>query len=868
VIPAVEVARVKNGTDLVALIQSKGIELRKKGRSWQGRCPFHTDGKTPSLSVTPEKGLWQCFGCGAGGDAIRFLQLHDKLSFREATMRLSGKAAAGTRRSAPAVKEKTPPATVVVLPRTPAESKLLERVVDFYRRSFEDDGRGAAYLREQRGIRDATVFETYRLGLCTGKLRETLPPQGEIVDGLRSLGVVNDRGVELLYGCIVFPLLGEAGEVVSLYGRRILEGETRHLYLPGPRRGIFNRHAAKAREVILVEGIVDALALISCGYTNTLALDGTEGLREEHLALLRAEHVAEAYLCLDGDAAGRAAAEKVAIKLREAGIAVHVVALPDGKDPADIVKDGGGRAFEAILRAADPTVGERQSMPFHASKHGYARTSEGFRVTLGGERVYEVRGIARAPGHLRCAVRAARGARFHLDALDLYSARARQALVRAAATIFGVAEPTVNEDLARVVEYAEAWEALEAPAPVTVEVPPAEKAEALSVLRAPDLLERIRRDMGGLPGGDSDNRLLGYLAGVSRKLAEPLSVLVLSRAAAGKSHLADAITRLVPAEDLRKYTRVTGQALFYSEEDALKHKLVAIEESAGAEEAAYSIRTLQSAGELTVAVTTKDPRDGRMRTDEYKVKGPASFLVTSTSSELDPETQSRFLVLTVDESKAATERILVAQREAGTLDGLRRRREEDVTARRHQAMQRLLEPVEVVIPFAKKLRFPTETLRARRDHKKYLGLIQTVAFLHQHQRERKAVEVAGERVTYIEARPSDVAFVNRLAAAAFARTLDDISPQGRALLGEIKALCEEQAAGEVLDEYTFKRRDLRRVSRWSETQLRQYLGELEQHELVEPVMGRQGKEYLYHLAYDEEGRALALDLSSEAELTS
>ena len=71
-IPAVEVSRVKNGTNLVALIQSKGIELKKKGRSWQGRCPFHADGKTPSLSVTPEKGLWKCFGCNAGGDAIRF----------------------------------------------------------------------------------------------------------------------------------------------------------------------------------------------------------------------------------------------------------------------------------------------------------------------------------------------------------------------------------------------------------------------------------------------------------------------------------------------------------------------------------------------------------------------------------------------------------------------------------------------------------------------------------------------------------------------------------------------------------------------------------------------------------------------------
>lgn len=94
-IAADEVARVKNGTDLVALIRGKGIELRRKGKSWQGRCPFHADGKTPSLSIVAERGLWKCFGCGAGGDAIRFLELHDKLNFREAVITL-GRLTVGT----------------------------------------------------------------------------------------------------------------------------------------------------------------------------------------------------------------------------------------------------------------------------------------------------------------------------------------------------------------------------------------------------------------------------------------------------------------------------------------------------------------------------------------------------------------------------------------------------------------------------------------------------------------------------------------------------------------------------------------------------------------------------------------------------
>ena len=90
VIADAEVARVKRDADLVALVRARGVELRRKGRSWQGRCPFHEDGKTPSLSISPDKGLWKCFGCGAGGDAIRFVELHDKVGFRDAVEALGG----------------------------------------------------------------------------------------------------------------------------------------------------------------------------------------------------------------------------------------------------------------------------------------------------------------------------------------------------------------------------------------------------------------------------------------------------------------------------------------------------------------------------------------------------------------------------------------------------------------------------------------------------------------------------------------------------------------------------------------------------------------------------------------------------------
>jgi len=262
-----------------------------------------------------------------------------------------------------------------------------------------------------------------------------------------------------------------------------------------------------------------------------------------------------------------------------------------------------------------------------------------------------------------------------------------------------------------------------------------EEAEALAFLQRPDLLDQVVADLTAVGyAGEEANKLLGYLACTSRKLDDPLSVLIQSRSAAGKSFLAEVLCELVPPEDLRRYTRVTGQALYYLEEDGLSHKILSIEEAAGAEEAAYSIRALQSAKSLSVAVTTKDPQSGRMRTDEYHVKGPATFLLTTTTSDVDPETLSRFLVLTVDETEQMTARIHALQRESRTVEGLRGRRHADAVIRRHHVAQRLLRPMPVVIPYAPFLRFPQKPLRTRRDHRKYLGLIEVVAFLHQHQR--------------------------------------------------------------------------------------------------------------------------------------
>ena len=160
-------------------------------------------------------------------------------------------------------------------------------------------------------------------------------------------------------------------------------------------------------------------------------------------------------------------------------------------------------------------------------------------------------------------------------------------------------------------------------------------------------------------------------------------------------------------------------------------------EEAGAEKAGYALKLLQSEGELTIASTGKDPATGKMVTQEYHVEGPVMIFLTTTAIDLDEELQNRCLTLTVDESAEQTGRIHQVQRERRTLAGLMAREERKALLKTLRNAQRLLQPVEVLNPYAPALTFTTGRTRNRRDHEKYLTLIDAIALLHQHQRKAR-----------------------------------------------------------------------------------------------------------------------------------
>jgi hypothetical protein len=488
-----------------------------------------------------------------------------------------------------------------------------------------------------------------------------------------------------------------------------------------------------------------------------------------------------------------------------------------------------------------------------------------------GDRKYRVRGLAKNLSYeqLRVNVLCAQGdapstelrAGFHVDTLDLYSARQRALYIKQAAEELALKEDVIKKDLGKVLlkleelQEAQIRKALEPPEP-TVTLSEAEQAAALDLLKDPQLLDRILADFErcGVVGEET-NKLVGYIAAVSRKLDEPLAVIIQSSSAAGKTSLMDAILAFMPDEERVKYSAMTGQSLFYLGETDLKHKILAIVEEAGAERASYALKLLQSEGELTIASTGKDPTTGKLVTHEYRVEGPVMIFLTTTAVEIDDELLNRCLVLTVNEDREQTRAIHRLQREQQTLDGLLARHERERLLTVHRNAQRLLRPLWVVNPYARELTFLDTRTRTRRDHVKYLTLIRTIALLHQHQRPVQIIQQHGQTLAYIEVTRADIALANRLAHEVLGRSLDELAPQTRRLLLLVDAMVTEACQRLEMDrsDYRFSRKDVRQHAQWTDFQVKTHMRKLEELEYVLVHRGGRGQSFVYELLYDGQG---------------
>ena len=952
-IPEEVIERLKEEVSLERLVELAGVELRRQGKDLVGLCPFHEE-RTGSLVISPEKNLWHCMGaCQAGGSVIDWVMRAEGVSFRHAVELLRGgvaPSALGGRRAVRSTVSKLPSPLAVGADA----GELLERVAGFYAQTLRESPEAQGYL-QRRGLADSALLERFRLGFANRTLGYRLPAKNrragaELRGKLQALGVLRGSGHEHLSGSLVVPVCDRAGRVVQLYGRKIRDdlraGTPLHLYLPGPRRGVFNAEGlgAAGGELVVCESLIDALTFWANGLRHVTAAYGAEGLTDEQLAALKDAGVGRVLIAFDRDEAGDRGAAKLAERLGGDGVECFRVLFPSGKDansfacgvddaagalaellrsavwlgagaaparravvlveleavgdpPAPVVVEElpGGEEEDETEPVGDPPAPvaveelpggeedetERGGDPFLAAPAASAAVfapapaassapvvefaGDELRVLLE-ERRWRVRGLAKVTSFevLRVNVlvvreRPRRGEVFHVDSLDLYSARARGVFARAAGEELAVAEELIARDLGRVLlaceEHVErAVRGAQAPAEAVVELSEPERREALGLLQDPELVARIVADFARVGMvGEQNNCLIGYLAAVSRKLDRPLALIVQSTSAAGKSALQEAVLAMVPEEERVSFSAMTGQSLFYMGETDLQHKVLAVAEEEGAERASYALKLLQSEGELRIASTGKDGQTGRLVTHTYTVRGPVAIFLTTTTIDVDEELLNRCVVLSVDEEREQTRAIHERQRERETLEGLLAEQERSRVLKVHKDAQRLLEPLAVVNPYARHLTFSDAQTRTRRDHLKYLTLIRTIALLHQHQRPRRTATVQGEQLVYIEATREDIVLANRLAHGVLGRSLDELPPGTRRLLGLIErhvaALVKERGVGR--ERVRFSRRELREGLGWGDTQLKVHLARLASLELVWCHRGPHGA-YLYELAWNGE----------------
>jgi DNA primase len=719
---------------------------------------------------------------------------------------------------------------------------LLERAAAFYMGCLAE-AEGAFEFLKKSGLGSPYLLESMGIGFCSGQLTEVLPARkgaAALYRALAKAGVLRRDGTEELIAQLTVPLRDSDGGVVGLVG---IDPATGHEAVAGKDVPcVWNVPALVAHaEALATPRLLDGLALVAAGLPNVIAMVGTPSLREEQLL---------SGLGVYGLSFIAATEKAVAYAKALGGIRCHALELPDEVTPISVLGEQGAEALAAM-------VDEAQRHPVGVTcQDGVENLPDGFRTKFG-KRGYEIRGIERTGRRLRAAVRVERQGRLHVDSVDLYSSRARRNLSLDLGRFFEEAKDAIDGDIDRLIRLCEQW-CEQRPDPdgaAKIQLSEKEVREARELGKADDLMARILSDyeLCGLIG-EEPNKLLCYLAAVSRMMEEPLSVLILSSSGAGKSVLQDASLAFCPPEDVVKLTSMTGKALFYKGRTSLKHRVLALEEEAGAEGAAYPLRALISSGELVIETTVKDLGTGKLTSVQNRVEGPTAVFITTTSPNTDPETRSRFFVTTVDESREQTRRILDLQRQSRTLSGRTGMSERKEVLRRHRNFQRLLQPVAVVNPFAAQIQFGDDRLQSRRDQPKLLNLIAAVAFLRQMVKPVHTLASHGRTQPYVEVDEEDMRIANGLAVALLRRSMDDLNPVSAELLAQMQQLVDQRVGQHEGDgvpprpeEISFTRRELREFSGWPHTRVRRYLVELVEMEFVHAAPLGMGRGYSYSL---------------------
>lgn len=837
-----EITEIKARLGIVEVLNHYGINPDKNSRIC---CPFHGD-KTPSMQVYEKTNTAYCFSAnckthGKSLDVIDFIMHKEGVNkheaLKEATLLVSG----------------TPPGVALNPQPSPQENGLL------------------------------TGFKSLELGLKQSKGAEYLDSRGLSWQLLR-----DKAGIRLGYNsvkhsqmkhCILFPLRAANNKITGMYGRSIYDIQGKKHYYLADRKGLFPSYPpATTTHLVLTESIIDACSLLQHTNHTVLALYGTNGLTAEHLkAISTLKDLRELTLFFDGDQPGRKALEAVSAQLRVVTKAkISHVATPEGEDSNSLVlshtpeilthliENATEWTADGFLFSNENLSDEKEKEPEPAdtvsklqivSPELLIYKHESLKIAvLGG---VKLTGLDRLRATLKITDETSPNRLPVRHSLDLYHAVQSQQLqekITENLHLKGHKTAVIIEGLISALENYRndrmaALQPKKVKDPVLTEK---EKQQALSFLKAPDLLSRTMQSIAesGIVG-EENNALTAWLVYTSRKRQNPLQLMCLGASGTGKTYLQEKVGELIPAEDKLEITTLSENAFYYFGREELKHKLILIEDLDGAADVLYPLRELQSKRKISKTVTLKDNK-GNLKTVTLTVEGPVSVSGCTTREKLYEDNANRCLLLEIDTSKDQDARIMGYQRKLSA--GLVNKGRETEIKNLLQNVQRILKPVTVRNPYAELIQLPELIFKPRRTIGLLLSFIETITFYCQYQLQTKTDLQNGEH--YIESSPEHIQWAFKLLKEVLFRKSDELTGACRHFLETLKAHLKEQKAE------TFTAKEIRKAMRLHPSNLKRYLIELDRYGYIKG-RGNRYKGYEYSIVDMHEYEALTRQIDTD-----
>lgn len=834
------IEQVRQINTIEEVIKDYGIVLKDMGSITMTLCQFHSD-RDPSLAIYKETQSFYCFGCGKGGDVFNFVMLKENMNFLEALYYLAKKK--GIER--PEFNKEQKRKYIQMQQIKDLKGKLLDTLVDIFQNN--DKSIVWKYLKK-RGIKEV-IIEKYKIGYSNYSLEEIKNKLIEKGFSKIQLNISQFFKDNRFYENSLIIPIRQNGKIITLLNRTLNKRQPKYLYLSNLSRGIFNLDEASCyKEIIITESVIDALTLIGNGFINIIALNGCKA-SDNQIEDLKKLKDKQYYICFDNDLDKEDnPGFKSALELSKILKNSRIVILPTKQNKIDIndyfLQGNTIEDFKNLLKNATRLA---YYEPYLEEIDEYKMI---YRVN---EFDYYIENINKTENGIKALITLYfKNNIIQKNPVSLYSSRSRVEFSNQC----GKHNPKeIEKHLLNIeIKIKEILNQKEELNKVKKkEMTEEERQEALEFLKSSKIFEIIKEDISTLGYvGEDTNKLMVYLIATSRKLENPLSVIIKAQSASGKSELLKKIMELMPEEDVKDLSRITENALFWVDQDSLKHKFIVIMEKDGSEQADYPIRILQSEKKLTLLAPQKDDIDGKIKTQEFEIEGPVAFAETTCETSDNFENNTRVFDLYVNESEEQTKLIHEVQKEERTLEGLVKKISRDKIIRKHQNAQKLLKTIKVIIPYAKFIEFPYKLVRTRRDMSRFLDLITVITFLRQYQKEIKKDNSIGE---FIEADMGDYKTAHEIALDVLGQTLDELDRRSRYLLNEIIDMVEtikEEKELESINEVTFTRKDIlnwldKKEVKWYPQILQTYIKPLEEGEYLEIISGGKGKISVYRL---------------------